>query len=259
MRTSLLDYYKTATEPPGSAVAEAHARGLALTSPLAARWDVVQDFVDAYCRDLTPAGVLVVAPDPSVGGAVASGIPLTDAIRAREMLSLDCGGTLASPASAEFWRVVDGVRRATGEPPLESLFASVHLAHAIPFGLATRHGEPVSVPHRVHELPALQRASRALLERLLATTRPQVVLCVGRLAFESVAACADNAHALGGELALGWERVVLSRAYSLGLAAYPRADFGSFRARLVPVDALDGPWADHAQETLAGLLRDAWT
>lgn len=222
-------------------------------------WDTVSDFVDAYCRDLTPAGVLVVSPDPSVGGALQTGIPFTDSAHARHVLSLETLHAEPDLSAQAFWGVVTEARkRAPAGATLEGLFSAVHFAHAFPYALA--QGRAAVAPAKyLPSMPLYADESRKRLSKLVRLLRPQVVACVGQTSYEAVASLADNRLDLAAELASrGWEGVVLAREYADGLRVYPRAEFGSWRAHLVPVGDLSGPMTEHAQDTLLRLIGDAW-
>lgn len=279
MTASLLHHYGKSPGPPPHVVAEARGWGLEVRDPVREHWETVSDFFGIYCRDTSPAGVLVVASDPSVGGALATGIPFTDAARAERHLNLSVaapplaiaagrsGTALANaapsdPASERFWCAVAAAKRETGGS-LEGLFASVHLATAFPFSLVQGR-DVAALPRYLPNMPFYRQACREHLEGLLALLRPQAVACVGRVAFEAVASVAENRLALAATLAeRGWDGIVLSREYADGLRAFPSGEFRGFRARLVPVGELDAPdasaLASHAHDTLKGLLRDAWT
>lgn len=259
MRTSLLEYYQALGDVPAHAVAEARGWGLELRNPVHDHWDTVSDFVDAYCRDLTPAGVLVVASDPSVAGAVQTGIPFTDAAHARHVLSLETLHAEPDLASQAFWGVVTEARkRAPAGATLEGLFSGVHFAHAFPFALVSGR-QPVSAGKYLPSMPLYAEESRKRLSVLVRMLRPQVVACVGRASYEAVASLAENRLDLAAELATrGWDGVVLAREYADGLRVYPKAEFGAFRSALVPVGELVGPMTEHAQDTLLRLLGDAW-
>ncbi len=273
MTTSLLGRIDRQAGPPPHLVHEARGWGLDLHDPVGEHWETVSDFAGLYARSATPAGILLVASDPTVGGAMATGIPFTDAVRAERLLNLPVTsaplalgptGVVApagDPASERFWGIVADAKRASGGASLEGLFSTLHLAHAFPFAL-TAGRAPASLERLLPAMPLYRQAGRVHLDAILRDARPQVVACVGRVAFETVASVAENRLTLAAELAEeGWEGLVLAHEYAEGLSAYPRGEFRGFRARLVPVADLEDAspaLAGHARDTLFGLLRDAF-
>lgn len=257
-KASLLAHYERWADAPAAARAEATGWGLELRSPLAERWDTVSEFLEAYCRETTPAGVLVVASDPSFAGALGTGLAFTDAPHAEIMLDLQVPPARGDERSAAFWTAMSAAKRAVGAP-YEALFANAHLAHAFPYALMTGQA-PASIEKYLPSMPLYRRTAEQHLAGLLDILRPQAVACVGRVAYEAVASVSSDRLKIVSELAeRGWDRVVLDREYAGGFGAYPSAEFKGFRARLIPLDLADARLAGHARDTLTALARDAWT
>lgn len=221
-------------------------RGLRLGATLADQWPVLHDHLHLYGRGLSPAGMLVLGGAPDEGSR-RTGIPFTGPSEARRALGLHAPGSASSPSGAAFWRAVEAARTASSaSAPLESFFATVHLAHATPFDAPA--------------CPELAEASAAHVLRLLARLRPQAVVAVGPPALATLGhalrdqAVSDLARADESSWAARWPPGSPLRAYPWTQAASPPA----FRFRLVPVPALDGPCAGQAYAGLVAVLSHAW-
>ena len=218
-------------------------RGLALRACVADQWPVLHDHLHLYGRSLAPAGMLVLGGAPDAGSR-ATGIPFTGAPEARRTLGHDARGSTPSPSGAAFWRAVEHGR----EPhlPLESFFATVHLAHAVPFDAPAG--------------PERDDAAATHVARLLALLRPQAVVAVGADALRALgrAALDPDVETLAGTEEAAW---LLRWPPGTPLSRYPALTVGGARPcrpRLVPVPALHGPHADAAGASLARTLALAW-
>lgn len=221
-------------------------RGIQVGVSVADQWPTLHEYLHLYARGLSPAGLLVLGGAPDEGSRH-TGIPFTSAADARDLLGLATGTAAArSPSAAAFWRAVERAREARDKAPLESLFGTMHMAHAQPFDL-----EPT---------PEVRQAAAAHVRRLLAEARPQVVVTVGR----------DALAALGDAVA-DPRLIDLSRAaeetwsahYAPGtpLLRYPAVDVPGprpFRARVVPLPSLSGDAAERATASLQHVLSAAW-
>ncbi|MHB8606285.1 MAG: uracil-DNA glycosylase family protein [Thermoplasmatota archaeon] len=263
MRTSLLPTAHVTREPSRELLVVARRLGLTLRPPAS---EAAIDF-DALLAQSGPGGAVLLGGSPMATGATDTGIPFTDAPRARDMLGLDVAGGRASSASAAFWDVAQRVaaRRAGGS--FESFFANFHVAHAFPYAVSASsgsHGEarPGGLPLVADDVARIVAeapdAALADLRARLATLRPKVLVTFGRFAFESAASLARNRHDLAAGLAeRSWDGFVLAREYGLGARALV-AEYPRFRAILVPLDELDGAFAEHARDNLARILDDCW-
>lgn len=230
--------------PAEARLAEALApRGARLGASVVDQWPVLHDHLHLYGRSLSPAGMLVLGGRPDAGSR-ATGIPFTGAPEARRVLGLETPGASSSPSGAAFWRAVEQGR----EPhlPLETFFANVHLAHAVPFDAPA--------------CPELDAVSSEHVRGLLATLRPQVVVAVGTDALATLGRALPDAEVLA--LAEAGEEA-WARAWPAGtpLARHPALAVQGprpFRARLVAVPALDGPLAAEGYATLSRTLALAW-
>lgn len=221
-------------------------RGLRLGASLADQWPVLHDHLHLYGRGLSPAGMLVLGGAPDEGSRH-TGIPFTGPSEARRALGLDARGAASSPAGAAFWRAVEVARGASAvTAPLESFFATVHLAHATPF-------DAPACPER-------SEASAQHVLRLLARLRPQAVVTVGAHALATLGdalgdqAVRDLARADEGAWSARWPPGSPLRAYPWAQPATSPA----FRFRLVPVPDLAGPRASQAYACLSSVLALAW-
>lgn len=220
-------------------------RGATLGTSIVDQWPTLQEYLQLYARHLSPAGVLLFGGAPDAGSRH-TGIPFTGPAAARERLGLPARGDARSPAERAFWDAVALASPAAPPAPLESLFSTVHLAHARPFDAApTRDVLDASARHAL---------------RLLQEARPQAAVAVG----------ADALRVLAD--ALGDPRVRDVAAIpedgwcghwpaGTSLLRYPFVEVPGerpFRVRLVPVPALDGPHADLAVSALGGVLAYAW-
>lgn len=207
------------------------------------QWPVLQEFLHLYARDLSPAGCLVLAGRPDEGSAL-TGLPFTGPAQARERLELSVDGGARSRAGDAFWMAVDEAQALHDDAPLASLFATVHLAHAIPFCPTVHTPETVEL-------------SIGYVNRLLGVARPQVVVAVGSDALGVLGhataneALEDLARTPESSWATHWSS-------QTRMLAYPRAEAGGSRFRVVPVPALDGPHRELAIATLTHVLDYVW-
>lgn len=232
--------------PAEARIAEALApRGLRIRSSVADAWSTLDEYVSQYGRHLAPAGVLVLGGGPDAGSR-ATGIPFVGPTAARERLGLRAEGEGRSPSETAFFDAVDIASPVAETVPLASLFASVHLAHARPFD--------------VEATPEVRDASARHVLRLLKATRPQAIVAVGHEALHVVARALGDARVLD-VAAIPEEAWTRHWPPGTPLLRYPYVEVPverPFRARLVPVPALDGPLAADATEALAGVLAHAW-
>lgn len=220
-------------------------QGIRFASSIVDAWPTLHDYLQHYARHLAPAGVVVFGGAPDAGSRM-TGIPFTGPRAARDRLGISASGDATSPSEGAFWDAVAVASPVADRAPLESLFSTVHLAHARPFDVqATREVRDASARHAL---------------RILAETRPQAAVAVG----------ADSLHVLAR--ALGDARVLdvaaipedaWCRHWPAGtrLLQYPYVEVPverPFRMRLVPMPALDGPHADLAVGSLASVLAYAW-
>ena len=220
-------------------------RGIRLGVSLADQWPTLRDYLSLYASGLSPAGVLVLGGAPDDGSRF-TGIPFTGAADARATLGLDAPGEARSPSATAFWRAVARAQEGAENAPLESLFGSVHLAHAQPFD--------------VSPTPEVRTASRAHIRRLLTEARPQVVVTVGSDALGALGETLDD------PCLSDFSRVPESQwtaRYPAGtrMYAYPTADVTGarpFRVRVVPVPSLAGATADAGAATIERVLAYAW-
>lgn len=217
-------------------------RGRIQTS-LIDQWPVHEEFLQLYGRDLSPAGCLVLAGRPDAASAL-TGLPFTGPAQARERLELTVRGDERSRAGDAFWMAVDEAQTQKSNAPLTSLFSTLSLAHAIPFS-STMH------------LPEVVQASIRYVERLLTILRPQVVVAVGNDALAVLGHAAAN-EALE-DLARSPEEA-WAQHWPVGtrMLAYPRAEAGGSRFRVVPVPSLDGPHRELGIATLVHVLDYVW-
>lgn len=213
-------------------------RGIRIGATLADQWPVLHDYLHLYARGLSPAGMVVFGGRPD-DGSRATGIPFTGANDARELLGLPVRGSSRSPSGSAFWRAVDAARHAAQDAPVESLFGTVHLAHAVPFDLTPE--------------PEVREASAQHVLRVLDATRPQAAVCVGTEALATLGRALGNQDIV--DLAAARESAWIER-WPAGsrLSAYPFAEVPTarpFRMRVVPVPALTGSLARAGERALA--------
>lgn len=215
-------------------------RGQRIGASVADQWPLLHDFLHLYGKSLAPAGIVVLGGAPDAGSRH-TGIPFTGPREAREILGLRAEGKGESPSALPFWRAVEDARLARNDAPLESLFATTHLAHAIPYDA------PFS--------PDVEAASVAHVLGLLERARPQAIVPVGREAV-FVLARALESDALE-ELAESPEEVWAEHWSHARLSACPWADVPArrpFRARILPLPSLTGGHALTAQAALERLF-----
>lgn len=220
-------------------------RGIRIGATLADQWPTLHDYLSIYARGLSPAGVVVFGGRPDEGSRE-TGIPFTGAREAHDLLGIEARGSANSPDAAAFWSAVAQARASLEDAPIESLFGSVHLAHAMPFDFSPEN--------------EVREASAQHVLRILAATRPQAAVCVG----------ADALATLGRALAVP-ELVELAAAKESTWAerwppgsrfsSYPYAEVrvdAPFRVRIVPVPSLSGTHAALAERTLASAFEYVW-
>lgn len=221
-------------------------RGMRVASSIIDAWPTLQEYLDIYARGHSTAGLLVLGGGPDAGSRH-TGIPFTGAVEARDALGLAASGDARSPSGAAFWRAVATAQEAASGAPVESLFGTVHLAHARPFDCDAT-------------VPEVREASARHVLRLLSDARPQVVVTVGREALATLGLALSDARLT--DFASVDERV-WSERFPAGtpILRYPMADVPvarSFRARIVPVPSLDGALSDAASAQVSRLLAYAW-
>lgn len=213
-------------------------RGLHIGATLADQWPTLHEYLSLYARGLSPAGMLVLGGGPDAGSR-ATGIPFTGAAEARANLGLSTPGASQSPSGAAFWRAVAAACVAAQDAPVESLFGTVHLAHAQPFDFAPE--------------PEVRDAAAAHVLRVLGAARPQAIVCVGGEALATLGRALQNPDLV--DLASGREAAWVERwPPGTRLFQYPFAEVPArhpFRARVVPVPALDGADAGSGERALA--------
>ena len=216
-------------------------RGLRVGASVAQQWPTLHEYLHLYARGTSPAGVLVLGGAPDEGSR-ATGIPFTGAAEARERLGLSAHGASRSPSGAAFWRAVEHARAAAAGAPMESLFGTVHLAHAIPFDYAPA--------------PEVHDESARHVARMLRDARPQAVVAVGVDALATLARALHDADL--AQLAAAPEETWVARwPPGTRLLDYPRREVPGdrpFRVRVVPVPALAGAHATSAERALERVL-----
>lgn len=243
--SSLLAAYRDLV-PTEARLAEALApRGIRIGTSVADQWPVLHDYLNHYGRHLSPAGILVFGGAPDAGSRH-TGIPFTGPQAARDRLGLSATGEGTSPSEAAFWDAVALASPLAGKAPIESLFGTVHLAHARPYDVEpTREVRDASAHHAL---------------RLLKETRPQAAVAVGTDALHVLARALGDARVL--DVAAIPEDIWTTHwPAGTSLLRYPYVEVPvdqPFRMRLVPVPSLDGPHADAAVSALAGVLGYAW-
>ena len=213
-------------------------RGIRIGATLADQWPTLHEYLNLYARGLSPAGMLVLGGRPD-DGSRATGIPFTGAAEARAHLHLATPGAATSPSGRAFWRAVEAAREGAQGAPVESLFGTVHLAHAQPFDF---------VPE-----PEVREASAAHVLRMLDVARPQAVVCVGAEPLATLGRALRNQDLV--DLAAAKETAWMERwPPGTRLFQYPYAEVAAkqpFRTRVVPVPSLAGQHAGLAEKALA--------
>lgn len=221
-------------------------RGLRIGASIVDQWPTLSDYVSMYAGALAPGGVLVLGGGPDEATR-ATGVPFTGPARARDVLGLSAPHVgQASHAEGAFWRAVETASRANGDAPLDSLFSTVHLAHARPFDAEPDHD--------------VRDASARHVMRLLDDVRPQVTVAVGSEAlFVLARALADNR--LLDAAAIDEAQWPTLWPAGTRLSQYPYIDVPvarPYRTRLVPVPSLAGPHATPASDALASVFSYVW-
>lgn len=216
-------------------------RGLRIGATLADQWPVLHEYLHLYARGLSPAGVVVFGGRPDEGSR-ATGIPFTGVRDARVHLGLATRGDAGSPSAAAFWGAVEKARLAAQGAPMETLFGTMHLAHAVPFDAA--------LTPEVSEL-----SSRHVL-RILAEARPQAAVAVGAEAVAALGRAVGNFDlvALAGAEESTW---VERWPPGTRLSQYPYTEVATarpFRMRVVPVPSLAGDHAERGGRALASVF-----
>jgi hypothetical protein len=256
---TLAEFAKRTSEVPDEVRSEAESLGYRVWSPGAAHAEILGEFLDRYQRDLSPGGVLFLSGAPSHRGSETTGIPLTDAPHAREVLGIDAADGDVDVAAARFWSVLRDVQRATGGD-WNRFFSTAALFEACPYSFA-RLDSDASGP-LARALPAMfpraYDASLGELDRVLRGIRPSVVVCLGELAFVAVADLARNRQELLALTGARYQDLVLSQTWGNAKAKFPTADLAGFRAKLVPLGELRSMLYPHAAVSIAGLAADCW-
>lgn len=209
-------------------------RGVRIGATLADQWSTLDEYLGLYARGLSPAGMVVFGGRPD-DGSRGTGIPFTGGPEARERLGLQSRAPSPSPSGAAFWRAVDIAR---AETPIESVFGSIHLAHAQPFDF---------VPE-----PEVREASAAHVLRILDATRPQAIVCIGADALATLGRALRNPTIVD---VAGTRETTWIERWPPGtrLSAYPYAEVPCarpYRARIVPVPSLVGPTSAAGENVL---------
>lgn len=216
-------------------------RGMRIGATVADQWPVLHEYLHLYARGLSPAGVVVFGGRPDEGSR-ATGIPFTGSREARERMGLAVKGDSRSPSAAAFWGAVEKARVAAGDAPLESLFGTLHLTHAVPFD------SPMT--------PEVADLSRRHVLRVLAEARPQAAVAVGPEALAALGRAVGNLDLV--ELAAARESTWVERwPPGTRLSGYPytEVDVGRpFRMRVVPVPSLSGADAERGGRALEGVF-----
>jgi hypothetical protein len=260
MRDQLASVVEVLSDPPRELDAEAGKAGFAVLNPYRDRPDVPLGFVETYASRLTPAGVLVVGAAPDAGGSARTGVPFTDERHAHDILGLPTSGRASEETATRFWGLLGEARVFAGLAPIEALFSTVHLAHAIPYGVAPAADPTASVPveRAVLRMPSLERHGLAQLAETIQACRPTVTVALGEFPYRFVARLARNRLALERLVdEEGFQELALSRRWPEG--PYPWAEFGGFRSRLVPLAHLRSPLFEHTRANLLHILAEAWT
>lgn len=216
-------------------------RGVRIGATLADQWTTLDEYLSLYARGLSPAGMVVFGGRPD-DGSRATGIPFTGGPEARDLLGLQSRASAPSPSGATFWRAVDAARANAQDVPIESLFGSVHLAHAQPFDFSPE--------------PEVREASAAHVLRILDAARPQAIVCIGADALATVGRALRNPTIVD---VAGTRETAWTERWPAGtrLSAYPYAEVPSarpYRARIVPVPSLVGPASDAGERALVNAL-----
>ncbi len=217
--------------------------GQRIAHSLIDQWPTLEEYLHLYGGALTPAGVLVLGGRPDVGSAQ-TGIPFTGPWEARRTLGLRANGNDRSPAGPAFWGAVSRVQEHMQGAPLEGLFSTVLLSHAIPFSI---QGHP----------PALFEAAAQHLRSLLAIARPQIVVAAGSDALAMLG------HAISDDAVEDLARVDESTwldHWKPGsrVSKYPTADYKGARLSVVPVPSLAGEHAERSAASIEAILAYAW-
>jgi len=247
MEQRLLQAYRALITDESRIAERLAPRGLRIGASIVEQWPTLSDYLSLYAGSLAPGGVLVLAGGPD-DATRATGVPFTGAARARDVLGLSAPAKAgpASAAEAAFWSAVERASRRNGDAPLDSLFSTVHLAHARPFD--------------VPDDPGVCDASARHVMRLLSDVRPQVTVAVGAEAlFVLARALGDNrlldaASIDESQWARHWPATTR-------LVEYPFVDVPlamPYRMRLVPVASLSGPQAEAASAALASVFSYVW-
>lgn len=219
-------------------------RGARVRHSVVDQWHVLEEYLRIYASSLAPAGLLILGGTPDEGSC-RTGIPFTGPSEARAFLGLTTDGIGASPSGAAFWGAVLRAQAELEDAPLESLFGSTLLAHAIPFDTTSSERAP------------LYQAGSEHVRRLLRVTRPQIVLAVGPDALTALGHAADEEALL--DLARADEKVWVDHwPPGSRTSAYPFADVGSSRVRVIPCPSLVGERAEEADAVLSAALRYVW-
>lgn len=223
-------------------VGEALSRkGMRIGATVADQWSTLHEYLHLYARGLSPAGIVVFGGRPDEGSR-ATGIPFTGAQDARVHLGLAARGDSASPSARAFWGAVETARIAAQGAPMESLFGTVHLTHAVPFDAALT--------------PEVSDLAKRHVLRILAEARPQAAVAVGAEALAALGRAVGNANIV--ELASARESTWIERwPPGTRLSQYPYTEVAGprpFRMRVVPVPSLTGAHSERGSLALANVF-----
>lgn len=221
-------------------------RGMRIGASLADQWSTLDEYLSLYARGLSPAGMVVFGGRLD-DGSRDTGIPFTGSADARDRLGLGARGSSQSPSGATFWRAVDAARAQAEDAPVETLFGTIHLAHAQPFDFSPARRAPATgtaaILAAAADEPEVREASAQHVLRILEAARPQAAVCIGADALATLGRALHKPDLV--ELAGTRESAWVERwPPGTRLAAYPTAEVPverPFRTRVVPVPSLVGP------------------
>ncbi len=239
---ALVDSFRALFDAEATLAEQLSRRKETLHHSIIDQWPTLEEFLHIYGGGLGPAGVLVLAGAPDAESS-RTGIPFTGPDQARAQLDLTTSGSGTSAAGVTFWDAVHDVQARNKNAPLESLFSTVFLAHAVPFAVDT-------------PFPELKQACAQHTRRLLKVLRPQIVVTTGAIALDVLGLATQNTDL--SELAStdegNWTKHWPAGSRPL---AYPSAE-ATTRFRVAPLPALDGPHAAESRAALVHLLNYAW-
>jgi len=213
--------------------------GQSLATTMADRRAVMFDHIAMHAP--TPGGILIIG-EPLAGGACWTGIPYTDAAKARALGFVAPDDTPDSaPGAPAFWGAFDAALARPGVSA-EGLFSQCHITPSVPFDA------PLT--------PEVLEAAKAHVHRQLAAARPQVIVSLGATAMQLVGEATHDHDIV--DLAAAPENSWLD-AWPLAAPSY-RLPYvtvrgrAPFRAHFRPLPAAAGPLADEARVGLDLIL-----